>query len=168
MTVTFEVPGHCKPAGSKRFVTNKYTGRGYVIDANPKAADWKSDVAAVAKASFKGPLLTVALCASFEFFVPRPDCHYGSGKNVLKLKAGAPQWPAKKPDVLKLARGIEDALSGIIYRDDCQIVKEILTKDWAATKEAFIGVRVTIQTLEALPVNGEQRELIPSTEAALL
>jgi Holliday junction resolvase RusA-like endonuclease len=33
-----------------------------------------------------------------------------------------------KPDVLKLARAVEDALTGILYRDDAQIVTEVLRK----------------------------------------
>ena len=32
------------------------------------------------------------------------------------------------PDVLKLARGVEDALTGIVWRDDAQIVNESLNK----------------------------------------
>lgn len=32
------------------------------------------------------------------------------------------------PDVLKLARGVEDALTGIVWRDDAQIVNESLSK----------------------------------------
>jgi Holliday junction resolvase RusA-like endonuclease len=42
------------------------------------------------------------------------------------LKASAPIAPPVKPDVLKLARAVEDAMSGIIYKDDAQIVTERL------------------------------------------
>lgn len=168
MTITFSVPGRCKPAGSKRGFINKYTGRVAIVDACEKSKDWKADVSHAARAAYKGPLICCACAVSFEFIVSRPGGHYGSGKNSDKLKLSAPAWATTKPDLLKLARGIEDAMTGVIYHDDSLIVQEVLRKDYAHGKDAFIGVTVTISTLEAMPVNGVRRELIPSGEAVLL
>ena len=49
------------------------------------------------------------------------------------------------PDVLKLARAVEDALSGVCYSDDALIVEEALRKVWADEW----GVLVTIEEIEA-------------------
>ena len=59
---------------------------------------------------------------------PRPSNHFGTGKNAGVRKDSAPYFPIVRPDVLKIARGIEDALTGVIYRDDSQIVDEHLMK----------------------------------------
>jgi Holliday junction resolvase RusA-like endonuclease len=125
--LSFTVHGTPAPAGSKKAVP---MGRGPgarwgVIDANPKAKGWKTLVAQAAgeamagRALFQGPLeLTL------RFYVRRPKGHHG--KNG--LLASAPAYPVVKPDALKLARGVEDALSGVVYRDDAQIVNEVLAK----------------------------------------
>jgi len=44
--------------------------------------------------------------------------------------------------VLKLARGVEDALSGILYMDDAQIVSERLTKLYGSPARVEITVTV--------------------------
>jgi Holliday junction resolvase RusA-like endonuclease len=55
------------------------------------------------------------------FFLPRPKGHFGTGKNSAKLKASAPLAPAVKPDLDKLVRAVLDALTGVVFRDDCQV-----------------------------------------------
>jgi Holliday junction resolvase RusA-like endonuclease len=102
-----------------------------VSDANKKARPWKDQVAQVAGQAHAGrELMEGALYVQFRFHVPRPKGHYGTGRNAGKLKDSAPEFPAKKPDVLKLARAVEDAMTGVVYRDDAQIVREVLLKDF--------------------------------------
>lgn len=52
-------------------------------------------------------------------------------------------WPTSKPDLLKLARGVEDALTGIVYEDDAQIVFETMRKQWSQIE----GVQVRVQEM---------------------
>lgn len=119
------VPGVAQPAGSKRAIHHKTTGRIIVMDANPKSRAWKREVAQVAMLARTGPdLLDGPLVAEFLFVVPRPKGHFGKRG----LLPSAPQFPAVRPDALKLARAVEDALSKVVYRDDGQIVREILEK----------------------------------------
>jgi len=70
----------------------------------------------------------IMLCTYFQF--ARPKSHYRTGKYAGELKDSAPKYHTQKPDVTKLVRGVEDALSKIIYRDDCIIVKQINEKGW--------------------------------------
>lgn len=136
--IAFNVFGKAEPAGSKRaFVRN---GHAQVVDANSKAKDWKSQVAATAASHFAGELLSGPLAVQFTFFTPRPAGHFGQGRNAGTLKPSAPAYPTSRPDVLKLARGVEDSLSGVIYRDDAQIVEEHLSKRYGAPARCEIRI----------------------------
>lgn len=136
--IAFTVYGTAEPAGSKRaFVIG---GKARVTDANRKSAPWKQEVASAgAKAMewhrglYEGPL-----SVTFSIFVPRPQGHFGRKGNLLP---SARLYPAVKPDVLKLARGLEDALSGIVWRDDAQIVVEHLYKQYGEPARAEVEVR---------------------------
>lgn len=47
-------------------------------------------------------------------------------------------WPAKKPDSDNIAKVVLDALNGIAYHDDTQIIKLTITK--AYSEEAYLSV----------------------------
>jgi Holliday junction resolvase RusA-like endonuclease len=53
------------------------------------------------------------------FRLPRPKGHYGRRG----LRPSAPAYPNVMPDLDKLARAILDALTGIVWRDDAQVVR---------------------------------------------
>jgi crossover junction endodeoxyribonuclease RusA len=57
----------------------------------------------------------------------------------------------KKPDIDKLARAVLDALTGILYRDDSEVVRLDVTKRYAAPTEAP-SVRITIMRAELAPL----------------
>lgn len=141
--ISFFVSGTPKPAGSKRAFFIKKLGRAIVTDANPQAKDWKTDVKHEAQRHYNLPLLDGPLAVSFEFHLLRPKSHYRTGKNAHLLREGAPKYPASKPDALKLSRGVEDALTGIIWKDDAQIVTEQLTKRYGDKP----GVKIIIEIL---------------------
>lgn len=136
--------GQAKPAGSKRALPlgGKKGNRAIVVDANPNSREWKDQVATEARlAMLKRELLDGPLQAEFTIYVRRPKSHYGTGKNAHRIKASSPDYPTVKPDLLKLARGIEDALTGIVYPDDAQIVTEILKKRYDTPERAEIIIR---------------------------
>ena len=131
--ITFVVLGHAQPAGSKtarpiRRKDGSYvtTAKGNivvpVVDANKKSAGWKKIVAKAASQAYSGPPLDEPLRVRMTFVRARPKCHYRTGKNAHLLKDDAPSQPIFTPDVLKLARGAEDAMTGIIYCDDARTV----------------------------------------------
>lgn len=143
-SVSFCVHGVPKPAGSKRAFQHRHTGRIVVTDANKNSREWKNLVADAAVEAMHRPgdhkrdgeLLDGPLLLSLIFMVPRPKGHYGAKG----LRPSAPRFPTVKPDLLKLARGVEDALSGVVYRDDAQIVSESLQKAYG--EPARVHVRV--------------------------
>lgn len=133
--------GEAAPAGSKRAFKHPHTGNIIVTDANRKAKDWKGLVAHIAGENYRGELLDGPLFVAMTFYRPRPRSHYGSGRNSERLKPSAPAYPATRPDVLKLARGVEDSLSGVVYTDDARIVTELLEKRWGSPARVEIEIK---------------------------
>lgn len=135
------VYGKASPAGSKTAGISK-SGKMFVRDSSKGSYEWKKNVAREAAVAMGGaPLLTEALELSLTFYVPRPKGHYGSGKNASVIKASAPAHPTSKPDVLKLARAVEDGMTGIAYRDDAQIVSENIRKVYGEPSRVEIEVK---------------------------
>lgn len=140
--ISFFVAGLAAPGGSKKaFVTR--TGRAVIVDDAKGNRGWKQRVALAAADAFAGPPLDGPVAARFEFFVPRPRGHYGTGRNAARLKPSAPAYPTGKPDVLKLARSTEDALTGVLWRDDSANVRLQLSKDYGERP----GVRITVRAM---------------------
>lgn len=134
--VFFTVFGKPAPAGSKRHV-----GGGRIVDASKRSTPWKAEIRQVAGRAMEGrELLRGALVVRFEFIVARPKGHFGKKG----LRPSAPAYPTVKPDLLKLARAVEDALTGIVYHDDAQIAYEVLCKKYGETEH----VKVTVSALE--------------------
>jgi Holliday junction resolvase RusA-like endonuclease len=122
--ISFTVYGQPAPAGSKTIGRGKQ-GQTFVRDSSKRSYPWKRDVAQAAGIAMQGrTLLDGPLHVEIYFYVPRPKGHFGARG----LRPSAPEHPTVKPDVLKLARAVEDALAGVIYRDDAQIVSEVLGK----------------------------------------
>ena len=146
-TIQFFVAGKPQPRGSKNaFAFRRKTGKLGVgmSDSNPKSGDWMAAVSVVAQQAMNGsPPLTGPVALRLEFIMPRPKGHYGSGKNSDKLKPSAPYWHTGKPDRLKLARAVEDALTSIVYADDSQTIAGPITKRYGVNP----GVQIVVEEL---------------------
>ena len=141
--IRFTVHGEARPAGSKRAFVNPKTGKAIVTDTSGKAGKtWRSDVRGAAGLAYGGPLLDEPLRVTMTFYRQRPRSHYGTGRNADVLKLSAPRYPAKRPDLLKLARAVEDALTGIIWRDDSLNVDELLHGRYADVDRARVEILV--------------------------
>lgn len=155
--ITFTVYGHPEPAGSKKAFAMP-GGRGArVVDANPKSKDWKAAVSREAALATMGmDLIEGPIVATFVFYRLRPKSHYRANG---KLRPAAPQYHTTTPDALKLARGVEDALTGIVYRDDSQIVEEIVFKRYGNPERVEITVcqiNATPCQINATPLEGRK------------
>lgn len=152
--IEFTVLGKPATAGSKRQVPI-YSKDGpvmrngrvltCVVEADKRSPAWRQQVARAAREVHGAGLLDGPLRLDITFIRPRPKSHYGSGRNAAALKPNAPSYPTQRPDVLKLARAIEDSLTGVIYRDDAQVVTEHLAKRWGDS----YSVHVRVTPLEA-------------------
>jgi len=149
--VSFFAPGTPVPGGSKKAFVNPKTGRAIVTDAaGQRNKEWRAVVALSAERAMEpflgiqSTLLTGPLRAFWCFHLIRPKAHYGTGRNAHKLKLSAPRWPAKIPDTTKLVRAAEDACTGVIWRDDAQIVDQHALKCYADRS----GLRLEVWTWE--------------------
>jgi Holliday junction resolvase RusA-like endonuclease len=135
------------------------TGDGRVItrvrDANPDAGSWKESVAQRAREQYDGPVLTGAVRLEVTFFTPRGANHYGTGRNAGRLKDSAPLFVTKKPDALKLARAVEDALTNVVWADDALVWQGAQRKVWVERTEPA-GCEILVTPEPVLTV-GDQR-----------
>lgn len=131
--IVFEVFGRQSPQGSKQAqviyrkgpdgepIPVTKNGRVITVTRNdsPNLESWRGAIVDAARKAYKGPLLIGAVSFEVTFYRPRPKGHFNSKG---RLKSNAPKYPLPKPDNTKLRRAIEDAITGVIYRDDSQIV----------------------------------------------
>lgn len=136
--------------------------RSNVVDANPKASSWKDLVAWSAVDQYKGEPLHGPLDMELVFVLARRKGDYGTGKNAGVLKDTAPLHPAVRPDTTKLTRGVEDALTGIVWIDDGQVVNQWCQKRYGDRPRVEIRVRPTAVTcVRDLVMLGEMRPSRP-------
>src|SRR6266545_4290796 len=137
--IQFTVYGKAAPAGSKRAFHRG--GKTMVVDASNGSRPWKQEITGAAIEAMEGPPLEGPLAVEFEFFVARPAGHYGKRG----LLPSAPEYPTTRPDLLKLARAVEDAMTGVVYRDDSRIVVETLRKHYGEPARVEVRVRALLE-----------------------
>src|SRR5262245_27972633 len=120
MRVEFTVLGEPVPQGSMRSLG---AGRPTVHANRRELEPWRQAVAAAALEAIRGrPILVGPLELRATFVCARPKSHYRTGRHAGELKPSAPAYSATRPDLDKLLRSIGDALTGIAFRDDAQLV----------------------------------------------
>jgi crossover junction endodeoxyribonuclease RusA len=152
LTMHIRINGIPAPQGSKRHV-----GNGVMIESSKAVGPWRDAVrheCQVALAAGAVPYARgLGLRVNIVFYFPRPVSHLGTGRNAGRVKPGAPDWPAVKPDRDKLERAVLDGLSaGGAWWDDCQVCTGTTIKMYADHGEAT-GCDVWISL--APPVNRE-------------
>lgn len=122
------VPGKPAPQGSK-----KHVGHGILIESSKALGPWRTLVAwSVAQHWHVGPL-EGPVWVDLGFVLPRP-------KATPKRKTP----PAiKAPDADKLTRGIFDALTGVCWKNDSQII-DFHTSKRIAELDELPGVQIGI------------------------
>ncbi len=141
MKISFIVFGKQVTQGSKT-VLPVGKGRFRAVDRNRRELNqWRGAIAQAAGAVMSSAeMFAGAVRLRIVFTLPRPKGHFGKGRNSMQLRPSAPQYPAKKPDLLKLARAVEDALSGVVYRDDSQVCKLEVEKRYGQRYETRVEV----------------------------
>lgn len=132
--VRITVAGIPAPAGSKRSFRP-----GIVVEASKRTRPWQALVAAAGRDAMgdRAPF-TSAVSLTAEFVFPRPKSHF---RRDWSLKERAPVWHMVRPDATKLLRAIEDALTGIVWRDDALIVEQYVLKRYGFQPCCRISVR---------------------------
>ncbi|MFH1615841.1 MAG: RusA family crossover junction endodeoxyribonuclease [Planctomycetota bacterium] len=133
--IKFAVRGRPIPKGSKKFIGRTKKGYGIVIDANKNTKPWQNLIKMIAAdyAPSGGPW-SGPVGMKLRFWMLKPA-------KIPKDRLG---YPTTRPDSLKLARAVEDALSGIIYKDDSQVVDLHIEKRYGP-----VGVDVEVSRITA-------------------
>jgi len=145
--ISFVVYGSAVPAGSKTVGFGK-GGQHFVRDSSGKRGrEWRRNVAQVAGEAMDGhKLLEGPLVLTLHFYAPRPRSHFGAKG----LKPSAPVRPTARPDTTKLTRGVEDALKGIVFRDDAQVVDQHAHKHYGEPARCEVVVERLEEATESL------------------
>lgn len=107
------IPGKPAAQGSKRHV-----GGGRLVEQSKAVAPWRTLVAWHVAQEWTAAPLDGPIDLEVEFVMPRPSA---------TPKRRTP--PAiRRPDVDKLLRALLDAVTGVLWRDDSQVVQVFMTK----------------------------------------
>jgi len=141
MVLEFRVFGVAQPKGSMKAFYRPGMRFPVVTESNRSVKSWSQLVAEGAnhalaqlppdaRGLLEGPVrLTLA------FYLPRPKKY--------QHRRGIDPAHVTKPDASKLVRGVEDALTQVVYRDDAQIVELVVVKRYAALAAApHVYIRV--------------------------
>jgi Holliday junction resolvase RusA-like endonuclease len=134
MRIAFSVLGKPQPQGSTRAFMPKGARFPVVTSDNKNLKPWRQDVAITAQLQMvkgaypvqQGPIRMVCRC-----YFQRPK----------SVKASVVH-KTTKPDADKLARSFGDALTGIVYRDDSQIVSLTIEKLFGTPERAEIEIEL--------------------------
>jgi Holliday junction resolvase RusA-like endonuclease len=139
--VEFRVDGTPATQGSKRAMKSK-AGKPFIIDANPRSLhDWRAAVRTEAQRAMEGRELLgadgLALRLTCVFSLQRP-----------KSRPERLHYPDKRPDLSKLVRAAEDAMKGIVWRDDSQVCEQVARKRYAGdlggSMRPGVDIRVSV------------------------
>jgi len=115
-SISFSVHGLPAPQGSKRHI-----GKGVMIESSAKVRPWRQDVKFAALENKTADWDTSQqMSLSVVFMFQRPQSHYlKSG-----LRSTAPYYctSALTGDLDKLLRSTNDAMTGVLFNDDRQVV----------------------------------------------
>jgi crossover junction endodeoxyribonuclease RusA len=127
--IQFSVYGTPRPKGSAKAFLPKGWTRPIITSDNKGLKAWEDTIRAALQdvmANTSGDVLTAIydapIAVTLRFHLPRPQS--------LSKKVAL---PTKKPDLDKLARGAIDALNGILFKDDSQVVAIGARKTYATT-----------------------------------
>jgi Holliday junction resolvase RusA-like endonuclease len=151
-TFNFNVLGTPRPKGSWKPIQSKTTGRIILLPAK-NDRDWQKQVADTIRARlahltrnrpgfehlYRPPLTSKAVTISLVFWMARPKAHYRHGKLGHPIKDKYfHATPTVRPDLDKLVRSVLDAMTGLIYQDDSQVIKITTEKRYITEVAGFI------------------------------
>ena len=134
MTITFRVYGIPQPKGSTKAFMRPGMRFPVITNDNTKNKSWAAIVSGEAQRHRPPALLEGPLRLDLWFHLRKPQ----------SLPKRRPSWPTKKPDLSKVTRAVEDALTGIIWKDDAQVVVSTQTKCYSDAP----GVEITVTPLD--------------------
>lgn len=132
-TTRFFVEGRPAPQGSKSFKGMR-AGKPVLVESSTAVKPWRESIAWIARTKTRPRQGAVGV--RLDFVMPRPK----------RYPLPTPPCTVRNGDTDKLARACLDALTGIAYDDDSQVVSLMATKRTAEPDERP-GVAIEITTV---------------------
>ena len=128
MIIPFTVPGNPQALQRHRDIKNR---AGQTVGHRDPSANDKADFLAKAMQHrpprpIEGPIFLFV-----QAFFKRPKGHYRTGAYAGELKPNQPNYRIKTPDADNFLKFVGDALNGIFWADDKQIVMPLPVKRYA-------------------------------------
>lgn len=140
--VQIMVRGLPAPQGSKRAYVNRYTGRAALVESSAAVKPWRADVRAAMDYEWCYQPLEGPVSLRLRFAFHRPKGHTGKRG----LLPSAPEHKVTKPDLDKLVRSTLDAMTGVVFRDDSQVISLTAWKGWTEGDDQGCLVTITPMT----------------------
>jgi len=135
--VSFVVYSRAAPQGSKRHI-----GNGVMIESSKRVKPFRADVRKAAESAALPPDWPMAapMRVGMRFHFARPKSHFKG--NGVALSKSAPEEATSHGlgDLEKLARSVNDALSGVLFHDDRQVVEMHLAKAYDSEDLVIISL----------------------------
>lgn len=128
--IEFTVFGLPKGKARPRFVR---TNKGVRTYTTKSTETYQNDVLWAYMDKYRGVTLKGPIWANISAYFPIP-------KSTPKKKRAGMKWYDKKPDVDNIAKSVLDALNGVAYDDDKQIVVMIIHKEYS--NEARVEIKL--------------------------
>ena len=125
---TFVIEGRCPTKGSTRSFVDPKSGRVITKADNASLAKWTKDAKWQARAA-KVPLIYKPHGVAMEVRV-----------EFVKPKTAKQMTPSVRPDIDKLLRAILDALTGVGYADDAQVVAVTTSKAYGLSERVIVTI----------------------------
>lgn len=97
-----------------------------------KTKDFETTIKEMARNQYRNGPMKGALSVVVVFFIKRP-------KTVTR------EYPTVKPDLDNLEKSLFDALNGIAYEDDCQIIELNASKKYGPIGGIFVDIKPYLQ-----------------------
>ena len=135
--VSFVVYSRAAPQGSKRHI-----GNGVMIESSKRVKPFRADVRKAAESAalpHDWPM-AAPMRVGFRFHFARPKSHFK--RDGVALSKSAPEEATSHGlgDLEKLARSVNDALSGVLFDDDRQVAEMHLAKAYDSEDLVIISV----------------------------
>lgn len=134
MQIEFTITGDPQGQGRPRFARQ---GKFVHTYDPPKSREYKAKVAQSFQQAYMGKPLTkpVKITIRAVFGVPKS---YSKARAKACLEGR--EWPTKKPDTDNIEKGVYDALNGLAYEDDKQIVQASVYKVYGPQAKVVVSI----------------------------